>query len=123
MPTKTENQSTGVFIKSEGNGKISRDEITIASGQGVLVAGTVLGKVTATGKYIAYDDNNSDGSQTAAAILYATVDATSADAKAVGIVRYAEIWRDRLLWASTVAAGEKTTAYADLAALGIVLRT
>lgn len=55
--------------------------ITVVSGEGALAKGTVLGKVTATGKFKAYDDNNTDGSEVASAILGVDVDATSADAK------------------------------------------
>ncbi|WP_421792763.1 head decoration protein [Hyphobacterium sp.] len=58
---------------------------TIASGAGALVAGTVLGKVTATGKFIASDEAAVDGSQTAAAILAVDVDATAADVDNVPI--------------------------------------
>jgi len=53
--------------------------VTVASGEGVLEAGTVLGKVTASGKYAAYDNAASDGTQTAVAILADKVDATSSD--------------------------------------------
>ena len=51
----------------------------VASGEGVLAEGTILGKVTASGKYAAYDNAASDGTQTAVGILSETVDATSAD--------------------------------------------
>ncbi|MGM3109726.1 head decoration protein, partial [Bacillus cereus group sp. BC307] len=90
--------------------------VTIASGSGKLFAGMVLGKITASGKYKPYDNDNADGSQTAAAILVYDVDATSADVAAVAIVRLAEVWTNRLLWASTVAGGEKAPAYVELAA-------
>jgi hypothetical protein len=56
--------------------------VTIASGAGVLTKGTVLGKITASGKYKAYNDANSDGTQTAKLILAEDVDATSADVNA-----------------------------------------
>ena len=57
--------------------------ITIASGAGVLTKGTVLGKITASGKYKAYTNANSDGSEVAKLILAEDVDATSADVNAV----------------------------------------
>lgn len=53
--------------------------VTIVTGEGELVAGTVLGKVTATGNYKAYDNTANDGSETAKLILADAVDATSAD--------------------------------------------
>lgn len=79
----TEAIRSGAFLLSEGNGKISREEITIASGAGVLQAGTILGKVSASGKYVAYDNAASNGSETAAGVLYAQADATNGDAKAL----------------------------------------
>ncbi|WP_128003458.1 head decoration protein [Piscinibacter defluvii] len=125
MVAKTANLGAGSAIKSEANGDLSREIVTIVSGSGKLPANMVLGKITATGKYKPYDDNNTDGSETAAAILVYDVDATSADVQALVIFRLAEVFQNRLQWASTVAAGEKTTAYADLAAAGklIVMRT
>ena len=44
----TETRKAGEFLISEGNGNISREEITVLSGED-LVAGTVLGKVTNAG--------------------------------------------------------------------------
>jgi len=124
MNTKTEHLGTGVFLKSEGLGHISRDPIVIASGTGVVLAGTVLGKVTASGKYALYnDDGTDDGTRTAAAILYADVDATSADVSAVGITRLAEVWTDRLIWGAGVTTPtEKTNGLADLAAKFVIAR-
>ncbi len=117
----TEALRPGEFILSEANGSISREEVTIASGQN-LAAGTVVGKVSASGKYIAYDDDNADGSQTAAGILYAAVDATSADKKGVIIARHAEVVTSLLTFVATNDAGDITAGKADLAALQIILR-
>lgn len=117
----TETLRAGEFILAEANGTISREEVTILSGQ-VLAAGTVVGKVTASGKYIAYDDDNVDGSEVAAGILYAAVDAAGADKKGVIIARHAEVVDALLTWASTNDAGDKTAGKVDLRALGIILR-
>lgn len=124
MSLKTSTLGTGAFLKSEGPGHISRDTITIPGGTGVVLAGTVLGKVTASGKYVPYnDDGTDDGSRTAAAILLADVDATSADSTAVGITRLAEVWTDRLIWGAGVTTNtEKTNGLADLAAKLVIAR-
>ncbi len=119
---KLDHLGAGAFIKTEQGGDLSRETVTILSGSGVLLAGTVLGKVTATGKYRPYDDNNTDGSEVAAAILIYDTDATSADKPAAVLVRLAEVWTSRLQWAATVLTGEKTTAYADLAAKYVIVR-
>jgi hypothetical protein len=55
---------------------------TIASGQGVLARGTVLGKVTAGGKLAIVDSTKSTGEQVVYAVLAEAVDATSADVDA-----------------------------------------
>ena len=66
MPVLTEGRYAGEFVVSEGNGKISRETITVLSGQ-TLQAGRVLGKVTASGKYKALDPAAVDGSEAAPA--------------------------------------------------------
>lgn len=59
--------------------------ITLAKNQSVLLRGTVVGKVTATGLCVPVDNSKVDGSQTALCILTDTVDTTSAtDIKATG---------------------------------------
>lgn len=58
--------------------------VTIVSGQtAVLTKGTVLGKITASGKYTPYTSGASDGSNSAKLILAESVDATTADASAI----------------------------------------
>ena len=123
MPTKSETLGTGAAIKSEGNGEFSRDSIILASGNGVLLPGTVLGKITASGKWKQYTPGAADGTQNAAAVLYGYHDTTSADQAAVAITRTAEVWTARLQWgAAVVNQGQKDTATAALLALGIVPR-
>ncbi len=54
--------------------------ITVASGEGVLGRGSVLGKITATGYYdLVNSAGTDDGSRTAAAILAEDIDATDED--------------------------------------------
>lgn len=104
------------FLLSEAAGSRSREEVTIASGSGALAAGTVLGKITASSKYAAYDDAADDGTETAAAILLSAVDTASADQKAAVIVRDAEIMSAELT-------GSDANGLADLAALNIIARS
>jgi Bacteriophage lambda head decoration protein D len=123
MPTKSENIGFGAAIKSEGNGDYSRDAIILASGNGILLPGTVLGKITASGKYKQYTPGAADGTQNAVAVLYGYHDTTSADQNATGCFRVAEVWTARLQWgAAVVNQGQKDTAVAALLALGVVAR-
>jgi len=79
-------ETLGIFSPDNliaGDAKIVTAAGTIASGAGVLVRGTVLGKITASGKYLKAIGTAEDGSQTPDAILAEDVDATSADALSV----------------------------------------
>lgn len=53
--------------------------VKIKSGVGTLEVGTVLGRITASGLYKAYDAGNSDGSEVAVAILGEKVVATGSN--------------------------------------------
>lgn len=111
------------FVKSDGNGDQSYDAIVIVSGAGVIKSGTVLGKISASGKYKAYDNDAADGTQTAAAIACCEVDATSADVAVKAMVRTGEVWKERLVWGAAVTTqAEKDAAYVDFAAEGLIAR-
>lgn len=123
MTTLTEGRHTAEFLLSEANGNRSRDHAKIASGAGKLVPGQVLGKITASGKYVAHAPAASNGSETAVAILYAAVDATSADAPAVIVARDAEVKRVELTYnVATDTDAEFAAVHASLASVGIVVR-
>lgn len=111
----TEARRTGEFLLSESNGTRSREEVTIAAAASAMVAGTVLGKITASGKYVAYDNAASDGSEVAVGVLYAGVQDSAADQKATVIARDAEVAEIRLT-------GIDSAGKADLAAVGIIVR-
>jgi hypothetical protein len=115
MPTLSEGKHTGEFILSEGNGTISREEVTIAAAAPAMVAGTVVGKITASGKYTVYSDAAGDGTQVAAGVLYTNVADAAADQKAVIIARDAEVMESELT-------GLDANGKADLRALGIICR-
>lgn len=212
---QTETMHAGGFIASEANGTLSREIGTIASGQGVLLAGTVLGLLAVgaasavaggdntgngamgaitvganakvgdyvltfvegaadagafivedpdginvgsgdvgaefsgggltftladgatdfaagdtfvitvaegSGEHAQLDPDGNDGSETAAAVLYADVDATDAAAEAVLIVRDAEIVTSELVWPDGITDNQKATALAQLKALGLIAR-
>lgn len=125
MPILTEDRFAGAahYIVSEANGYRSREQIVIASGSGKLKAGTVLGKITASGKYAPFNPAGENGTQTAAAILYEGCDATSADVRRTITARDSEIHADVLHWGAGVTTdNQKTAALASLAASGIVAR-
>ncbi|OYW56788.1 MAG: hypothetical protein B7Y80_01515 [Hyphomicrobium sp. 32-62-53] len=93
----------------------------IVSGSGVLRTGTVLGKITASGKYAPLDPAASNGAQNAAAIVLNLVDATAADAETAILVGHAQIVPSELTWpAAADTTNERNAALAQLEALGIV---
>ena len=57
------------FVLHEETSRYSRDVAVVPANTPALAAGTVLGKVTASGKLVAYSNSASDGSEVAAAIL------------------------------------------------------
>lgn len=123
MTVLTEGRHPGEFLMSEAKGQRSRGNITVASGAGIIAPGTVLGKITASGKYVASAVGAADGSQTAVAVALYGCDATSADADIAAIVRSAEVNGNVLTYhADRDQAAEKTAANADLAAAGIIVR-
>lgn len=110
--------------KWEVNPAYTRETVTIASGAGSLTVGAVLGKVTATGKYVLSDPAAVDGSETAAAVLLADTDASAADATALVLLRGPAIVSkgDLVFHANVDTQPEKDAKYAELAALGILVR-
>lgn len=123
MPTYTEGRHPGEFLLSEANFHRSRDNIVVASGAGVLAAGTILAKVTASGKYVPAAATGSDGTQTAVAVLLRGVDATSADVPVAAITRDAEVKGPVLVYGTTLNDDtKKGAARTQLAAVGIISR-
>lgn len=120
MSTLTETVHTGEHVLSEANGQRSREKVTITGGS--FVAGTVLGKITATGKYTLHDPAATDGSQTAAAVLYADVDAIAADQEGVVHLRDCEVDGDLLTWKTGITQNDKDAGIAALASAGVIVR-
>lgn len=117
--TKTEAD----VVKTEAPNRASRDEAVLASGSGIVICGTVLGTITATGKKKPLTPAASDGSQTATDILLQYADATSADARVVTLARgVAEVVAQTLVWPAGITAPQKAAALAQLEAKLIVAR-
>lgn len=92
---------------------------TIVSGAGALARGTVLGKITASGKLVTVDSaGTDDGRRAPYAVLAEAVDATSAD-KVAGVYLSGEYNEDALVFGGT---DTKDTHRAELRKLGIYLK-
>ncbi|KPB01366.1 head decoration protein [Ahrensia marina] len=123
MSTMTERARDLEVVLSEANGYRSRDTITIAAGAGDLDAGTVLGQVSSSKEYVPADPDAVDGSEVAAAVLLYRTDASVNSAKAVALVRDAEVKKPVLIFGAGFTTDElKTTAQLQLINIGIIPR-
>lgn len=123
MPTLTEGRHAGGFLVWEAFRDYTRETVTLVAGAGALAAGTVLGRITASGKYAAHDPAAANGTETAAGVLWDKAEADAADAPAVALVRGpAIVNRHDLVFAGTPSGPEIAAAHADLLAAGILVR-
>jgi hypothetical protein len=120
--TFTEPVRIGDWLKGEMDHPkdYDRESVTILASQGDLKTGTVMGKITSGGKYVPMDTDASNGSQNAAGILLYDIPDSADDQKAAVIVRGPVlVYASKLTWRDSTSSGEKTTALAQLATLGI----
>jgi hypothetical protein len=121
MTTLVEGKHPGGFLVWECSSDYTRETITVAAG--TLEPGTVLGKITASGKYAAHDPAALDGTETAVAVLWGKADASGGDAPAVALVRGPTIVnRHYLVFAGSPSEGEIAAAHTALLAAGILVR-
>jgi len=124
--TLTESTHAGEYIISEASGQRSRDAIILTGGS--FPAGTVLGKVTANSKYTKHDPAGADGTENAIAILFAPVDASTADVEATISARDSEVNGGEappgghISWIAGISAGDKSDGIGSLAGVGIIVR-
>jgi hypothetical protein len=123
MPVLTQPPTMGDVLKYELNPNFTRETVTLLAGTNYRV-GAVLGRITASGKMKLSTAAGTDGAQNAAAMLLDDVDATSADANAVVILRGpAIVSKTALVFDASVDDATKRAAkHAQLTALGIVPR-
>lgn len=106
----------------------TRDEVTLASGANStglpLKPTTLLGKITASGKYVPHDPSASDGSEIVAGILYTpNIDAASADKTVIAVLRGPAVFRwDKLIQVNSLDAGQTIAAKANLLAINIKVK-
>ncbi len=121
MATLTEGNRMGDVILFEEDQFYSREEVTIAAGADLTV-GAVLGKVTASGKYILSAPAAVDGSETPVAVLITDAAAAAADVTgALVIARHARVMRSGLNYHSSITTtAQRNAAIAALKAVGIL---
>lgn len=126
MPVLNEQQYLGDLLKHEyEQPDYTRDIVTVladANNDKTYLLGTVVGKITASGKVTPVTKTANDGSQTAfGVILYDVTVPKTVDTKAVAIVRGpAIVDPNNLIWDASMLAGDQAAALATLKSLGII---
>ena len=120
MTILTEGARTADFLVSEANGYRSREAATVDATGGALEPGTILGIVTASGKYVRHDAGAVDGSEAEAGILFEGIDAVE-DERTV-IVRDAEVNEAHLTYEAGADQAQIDVSNAALRGLGITVR-
>ena len=117
MTVLTQGNEPYEFLLSEATGMRSRSQATVTiAGAVALASGTVLGKVTATGKFVRYDETGTDdGRRVAAAVLGTPLAGVNGDIKATIFERDCEVIGARLT-------GLDANGTADLRLLGVIVR-
>ena len=126
MPTLTMAPTLGDLLKYELNGSYCRETVTLKAGTSYAL-GSVLGKITASGKYRlspAATVAGDEGAETATALLIESVDASGGDKTGVIVARGPAIVSKAALVfdASVDQVAEITAKHAQLAQAGIVSR-
>ena len=120
---------TQVLLEPVRAGEHLVSEVTTQSREvGVITggnyrAGTVLGKITTSGKLTILAPAAADGSQNASAILYAPTDASAGDVRATINVRLTEVNGLILTWPAGITGPQQAAAITALAAQGVIVRT
>lgn len=124
MPTLTQAASQADVVKFQIDPNYTNEAITLLLGTNYK-AGSVLGKITASGKYKLAVVGAVDGSAVAVAVLLNPVDATLADATGVVLARGpAIVSKAALVFDASVNTAPLTaTKWAELTTVGIVPRT
>lgn len=116
----TEGTNIADWLAWEQDNRYSREKVTLTGS--AIVCGQVLGKVTASGKFAAFNQDGADGTEAAAGVAIADYDASAADVEGVAIVRDAQVVEEKLTFPGDITGPEQIAAMAELKALGIVAK-
>lgn len=127
MPAKRKEFSTvraEEHVISEGNGRRSREQILLDAPAARILAGTVLAKLAANGRYKPYVVGGAGGLGVPAAILAPTEDPSDpvGHIRTSAHVRECEINGHKIFWPAGITDVQKAAAEALLAEQGILVR-
>lgn len=126
MAILTEGTRNMEFLVSEANDWRSRDEVTVTvPANTTFAAGTILGKLTASGKFVRHNAGLATGAEDETAVLgFKLVNGTGSavDYSATVVARDSEVNGSDLTYEAGADGAQITTSNAALAALGIIVR-
>ncbi|ALE02870.1 head decoration protein [Bartonella ancashensis] len=107
-----ENVRSGAYL-GRYDPDMSNEEVIFLSGA-EIAAGTVMGMITKTQKYVPLNPVAQDGSEVAAGISYSNVDATEEDQRATITARLSTVKASELIWPTTITEEKKHAAIQSL---------
>lgn len=115
------NRGPGHFCLGESDYERSRETVTVAAAAPAMVAGQLLGKITASGKFTVFAPAASDGTEVFAGLLWDDLADSAADAKAVRVYRDQPVNGNALAGYSALTTPQKTALIAAAKAMGIII--
>ena len=120
MATLTEPVRNGEVLLHEVVG-ITRDTVPLAASQ-TIAAGQILGRLTSSGAYVAWDPGASTGAEIVAGVAYEARTTGSSAGEIVAILAPAAVKEDLLVFPSSATSSQIAAAKAALRNLGIRVR-
>lgn len=115
------NRGPGHFCVGELDYERANETLTVAAAAPAMSAGQMLGKITATGKFVPHAPAAADGSENFAGILWADLPDAAADQLATLTVREATVNANALGGWAALTTPQKAAAIAAGKALGIII--
>lgn len=126
MTILTEGPRKAEFMISEAEDYRSRDEVTVTvPANTTFDAGTVLGKLTASGKFVRHNAGLTTGAEDESGILFEGLTnstGSAVDFTATIVARAAQVKEADLTYEAGADDNQVTASNAALAALGIIVR-
>jgi hypothetical protein len=126
MAILTKGKASAAFIISQANGYQNSDDVTVTVPADTTYAGgTILGKITATGKFVRHAAGAGDGSENEAGVLYETLTNTTGsgvDNASTLFIRLSEVAESELTYEVGADGAQVTASNLALKALGIIVR-
>ncbi|WP_255357282.1 head decoration protein, partial [Lysobacter sp. Root690] len=121
-PPFQEGLNLGDLLKFEADNMYSRDRVTIAANQ-ALVLGQIVGRVTDSNHVAALDPAATDGRQIAIGVVIVPI-TTTKDASPDGLIiaRHAALADHALVWPAAITPEQHAAAVEQLRAIGVLVR-